>query len=136
MHLIEDAGRPLDDIEMTESDGVERPGDDGDPAHASRLMGATTLHPNGGWRPRQGLRETRIMRGLRVIVMTAVAAIVVATSLSGCAALGVVLAPGGMLGTLGSVPPPSVEHYSDGSTTERDNIPKVVGQKAGILSED
>lgn len=63
-----------------------------------------------------------------------------ATGLTGCAALGSVLAPGGLRPPLPSIvgAPTSgpLQHYSDGSTSERGNIPKLVGQKAGILSPD
>jgi len=94
------------------------------------------------------------MRALRRFAIaaagTAVGAILVATSLSGCAALGAVLAPGGALpghlSIVGATPPtpssasssssPPLQYYSDGSTSERGNIPKVVGQKAGMLSPD
>jgi hypothetical protein len=72
-------------------------------------------------------------------VATTVGAILVATSLTGCAAIGSVLAAGGVLPGHASVvdaSPPPLQHYSDGSTSERGNIPKVVGQKAGMLSYD
>jgi len=81
------------------------------------------------------------MRGLRGFVLAAitVTGILLAGSLSGCAALAQVLTPGGALApitsAIGATPAP-VQHYSDGSTTERGNIPKVVGQKAGMLSPD
>jgi hypothetical protein len=41
-----------------------------------------------------------------------------------------------MPAAVGASTAPPVEHYSDGSTSERGNIPKVVGQKAGELSAD
>ena len=40
VQLVEDARRPPDDIEVAEGDRVERPRNDGDPAHALTLLGA------------------------------------------------------------------------------------------------
>ena len=83
------------------------------------------------------------MRGLRGFVMAAVGALVVATSLSGCAALLLIPVAAGapaplpsIVGEPGSPQSPQVQHYSDGSTSERGNIPKVVGEKAGMLTND
>ena len=89
------------------------------------------------------------MRGLRGFVMAAVGAMIVATSLSGCAALLLIPAAAGAPAPLPSIvgeprplqapqasQAPPVQHYSDGSTSERGNIPKVVGEKAGILTPD
>src|SRR4051812_49220026 len=90
-----------------------------------------------------------VMAAGRALVGVMVGALLVATSLTGCAALGSVLAPGGALpgltglppvpsppSVVGSSPSPGLEHYSDGSRSERGNIPKVIGQKAGMLSPD
>lgn len=101
------------------------------------------------------------MRGWRRRALAAVAAVAAAIGLialviwaTGWAALGAALAPGGLMpvfayigGTATETLPPPVavappstpaplQHYSDGSTSERGNIPKVVGQKGGMLSPD
>jgi hypothetical protein len=80
------------------------------------------------WAPRK-----RVTSAVGAIVGT----ILLVATLTGCAALGSALRPGGILLPIVGAPPTSPpQHYSDGSTTERGNIPKVVGQKAGILSAD
>jgi hypothetical protein len=84
------------------------------------------------------------MRRLRrtAVALGGTTAILLGISLTGCAALLHVLGPGEALSQVAGglvaspSPTPTVEHYSDGSTSERGNIPKLVGQKAGILSED
>jgi hypothetical protein len=104
-------------------------------------MAEPELDPNGGLMADPSRRQTLGMWALRRRATSAIggfmAAILLTAGLTGCAALGSALAPGGILLPLaGSLQTHSPQHYSDGSTSERGNIPKVVGEKAGVLSAD
>ncbi|HEY4225414.1 MAG TPA: hypothetical protein VGM70_06340 [Pseudolysinimonas sp.] len=91
-------------------------------------------------------------KGLIVAAVATVVVMLLAAGLTRYAAVQFALAPGGLLSALATITgastpspaqdagaaaaPAPFERYGDGSTSERGNVPKMVGQKAGILSSD